>query len=480
MPNAAKTILILVVLSLVSGATAQPARPGFGRQWVKTHDFTIDALVTRSTTLHMGYYAGANMNVLLEWKNRDGINDKINDFGIRWHIVGVRKNITASDEEFAVIVQDTRQDLIQRLATYPGCEAMLTWDEGNFNQFAFTRMIPQHQWARAAFPDLLHLTNIYGSGKESFGSYGTDPDTGLPYADYYEYVLDMIHYTGVDVVSFDSYPIRNECTTAECLQALWFKSLIDVRNAALVYDIPYWCFIQAMESFNDGKWRLPNELQLRLMVFSALTYGYTGLQYFIYEAADVYQHTIVDSEGKPNLVLYVPITQINAEAFNIGQAIRQLRSTDVRTVNAPVDFVPRVDPFSASAPAALACGIQYIDTDGACLIGFFEDDDSYPYFMLTDLSYDDGATPESAATNYTIHFDDSIDTVHRLHRETGDIATLAPVNGDISITLPGGTGELFKVGGNPVFGIEYPVGDLNRDRQVDLRDLAVLLSNWFD
>ena len=98
--------------------------------------------------------------------------------------------------------------------------------------------------------------------------------------------------------------------------------------------------------------------------------------------------------------------------------------------------------------------------------------------MLTDLSYGDSETPQSAATNYTVHFDASIDTVHRLHRETGEIENLTPVNGDISITLPGGTGEIFKVGGNPVFGIEYPIGDLNKDRRVNLEDMAIVTHDW--
>ena len=200
-----------------------------------------------------------------------------------------------------------------------------------------------------------------------------------------------------------------------------------------------------MESFNDGKWRLPNELQLRLMVFSALTYGYTGFQYFMYEAADVYEHTIVDSTGMPDPLLYTPIAQINAEAFNIGQVLRFLRSTDIRKMN--TTLVPRVDDLSSSAPGAVACGMQYINASGAFLVGFFEDDEGYPYFMLTDLSYGDSETPESAATTYMIHFDAAVDTVHRLHRETGIFETLTPVGGNISITLPGGTGELFKVVG---------------------------------
>ena len=74
------------------------ARPGFGHQWVRSHDFTIDAVIVRDSSLFMSTYAGANLTKALIWEKRNGINDKVNAYGMPWHITGLTKN-TNPDEQ---------------------------------------------------------------------------------------------------------------------------------------------------------------------------------------------------------------------------------------------------------------------------------------------------------------------------------------------------------------------------------------------
>ena len=66
--------------------------------------------------------------------------------------------------------------------------------------------------------------------------------------------------------------------------------------------------------------------------------------------------------------------------------------------------------------------------------------------MLVNVKRDKGESAEAMALSYTLTFDDSVDHLYRLNRETGDVARMELAAHTLQVKLPGGTGDLFKIG----------------------------------
>jgi len=160
--------------------------------------------------------------------------------------------------------------------------------------------------------------------------------------------------------------------------------------------------------------------------------------------------------------LYPGVQSANVEIKNLGKSLRYLTSSAVHFV-----------PIHNSTPNGLqnwaqgAGGdthIQSITADGGYaaykdgLIGFFTDDLGEKYFMLTNLYHE--AYSSSADTSQTFHvaFDSSVTQLMRLNRLTG-IQEILPLTGNaLTVTLPGGTGDLFKYVTGAPFATDEPVG----------------------
>jgi len=65
--------------------------------------------------------------------------------------------------------------------------------------------------------------------------------------------------------------------------------------------------------------------------------------------------------------------------------------------------------------------------------------------MASNLWHDAGASAIDRVLPVTIKFAPDVKEVHRLNRRTGQVEQLAIDDGTLKITLPGGTGDLFKL-----------------------------------
>ena len=79
------------------------------------------------------------------------------------------------------------------------------------------------------------------------------------------------------------------------------------------------------------------------------------------------------------------------------------------------------------------------------LLGLFRDDAGGSYFMLTNLRHSRMGSARETTLRFTIHFEPEVKRVCRLSRATGEVDALPVVDGRLRLTLPGGTGDLFKV-----------------------------------
>jgi hypothetical protein len=126
-----------------------------------------------------------------------------------------------------------------------------------------------------------------------------------------------------------------------------------------------------------------------------------------------------------------------------------------------------VDIANAANKGALKDGV----------IGWFDDDIGETYFMLTNVFHGTGMTSAQTSLSFLVQFDNTIDSILRLNRITGEPEKLTLNDHTLSLTLPGGTGDLFKYHDNrPFAGI--PIGDADLDGDVDIDDLSILAVNY--
>jgi len=78
------------------------------------------------------------------------------------------------------------------------------------------------------------------------------------------------------------------------------------------------------------------------------------------------------------------------------------------------------------------------------LLGFFTDDQGQKYFMLTNLWHDKGGTADDFTLAFTLKFKPQVKDIYRLNRLSGKSEPIKPIDGVVTLRLPGGTGDLFK------------------------------------
>ena len=81
------------------------------------------------------------------------------------------------------------------------------------------------------------------------------------------------------------------------------------------------------------------------------------------------------------------------------------------------------------------------------LLGQFTDDHGGEYFMLTNLAQGPEMSAKEGEVTFHVKFADGAAALYRLNRYTGKSEKVMNAGGrELAVTLPGGTGDLFKWG----------------------------------
>ena len=465
MLGSAMVLAILVMLALGACAMAaddgRAARPkDFGKRWVRSHPFTIMSPVQHARTLDMQQYRAAGMTSLQVWKPKPAILGKATADGISWHCTGLRSR-RRSKLPFDMLMTDREKARARRLQrTYPGGAGWFVWDEPRHP--AFPTMADAMKWFRETFPDMLVYSNLYCAGGNHGKYYHSkvDPATGdyskppVPYT-YEIYLQEYIDLCQPDLLMIDCYPFtkyeNNDDVTAVSVR--WFDTLETVRKVAMKADIPYWIFVQTFGY--TRRWYVASESDLRMEVFSALAYGFTGISHFLYQDPS-FPDAMLDGDGIPTRIFY-EAAEVNREVLRIGRALRFLTSTDVRYVpgmgyrrgkSVRNDLPKGAKAFTPAAGKAY--GIADIEVRGLSasrngLVGFFRDDDGGRYFMLVNVRRARGVSAADMEATFILRFDPAVKKLTRLSRITGKVENVPLKDGTLTLTLPGGTGDLFKL-----------------------------------
>ena len=413
-------------------ADAPSARPAdFGKRWVRSHPYTLMGLCINREPHNVEDYVAAGFNHMLAWRPwRPGVMEPTAAAGLTWfgHLewVGQSKGVRPG------LKHEYRKTAAMLTEKYPGNVGWILNDEPHGDEMELTGRAVE--WVRRKYPDKLVLSNNFGRRAR--------------------HVRNYLKRIKPDVMMFDRYPFSPKHEGWENPDG-WFRCINAARQEALRANIPYWVFVQ---SFDGSGRKYFSESDLRVQLFVHLTYGFTGQAYFIYDYwKDQKAPCLVDADQKPTYI-HRHTARANPEVLNVGKAIRFLTSTRVFAV--PVG--ERIEPLVRRrilpvwTPKALAedpiRSIRIVEPGRGRhgLIGYFKDDAGQRYFMLTNLWRRHGQRKGSAENTrlaFRVVLDPGIQSIYRLSRTSGEVEQLrieSPEDG-LTLTLPGGTGDLFKI-----------------------------------
>ncbi len=445
-----------------------------GIQWVRDHDFTIMGLVGNMEAYNMNnplQYKEANMTAFMEWTTHNEYHLACNNTtGLPWFLHIAPHPDGLSDEVKSLAYRFT--------SMFPNNAGWYVWDEPA--PYSYATVAQSINWFRQTFPNSLAYSNLGG------GEFRDDP-VGT--------IANYVNVVNPDVLMYDRYPYAWDGSTGNN-----FVHISAMRQKGLETGLPTWVWIQSFGNEDFGL-RTPSESDLRREVYQHMTYGFKGISYFTY-TPEVGQ-AMVNTDQTANQIYY-DAQKLNSEVKVLGEAMKYLRSLEVCYVpgqheeffykwwdpeNPGVEIVKNDIPDgtyswvpnSGADTAIESISVSGMGEDNNGLIGFFTDDEGQLYFMLTNLKNGPNLTAEQAALDFTIVFNDNItDEIFRLNAETGFVDMIPLVNNTVTLTLSGGTGELFKYYDGNFVNVELPFlpGDANGDGVVSAGDYASVQANF--
>jgi hypothetical protein len=407
--------------------TEDPADPGFGKQWVRQNPFTIFAVPTGedrwAATGGLTTYENTGFTTAWTYGWDRYVTDEASPAGMPWHAYVPAQNPYGAAGYFDAI------------RTIPGGTAYMIGDEpsrAEMESYALTL-----KYVKSQDPNVLTYVNafpIYASQAQLRGD-----SSGTPYA-YDQYVRDIMDIVKPDVLMYDYYPFHGGTTDYNG----YFYNMKVIRDEALARDVPYWAWAQ---SWGGGGARLPSESELRMQLFSHLTAGYTGVGYWTYTRYAAHDTGLFDANNQPTPLL-AAAADANREIENLGNVLRFAQSTDLRFVQGSHSAPGGLSNWTLGAGGDSHLLSIIVGAGGSYrngLIGFFEDDNGELLFMLTNLNQSSALSAEGAALTFILQFDSSVTGLFHLDRETG-LQEMIALNAahQLVISIPGGTGELFK------------------------------------
>lgn len=413
-----------------------PRDANFGRDWIRDRDFTLSAW---DATKYYSQYKQSGFNAVL------GGGPEAIAAGVEDHYLGAFSQLdNASRTEIHIALNQGVSAFMLRDETPPG-------DIAGIGQVA--------EYIRSLSPDAFLIAGL-GSSNPA-------------------YIDNIVNTIRPEAVVHAFYPFQGTSNATDD----WFPALSNtalVRERTLHHNVAYFSYVQTFEDFETGtntiddNRRLPTESEFRAEAFAKLSAGAKGLIYFRFQNNPLTEdEALIDPDGNSS-PLYTPVASANQEILNLGKSLRHLTSTDWRFLSGGVSTTPaEMSAWNASAGNGL---IDAISIGGPSLsrkdglVGYFTDDDGDDYFMLANTYHGDSLDAAAAAVSFTITFDSAVDTIWRLNRLTGLVEQINLTNSILNLTLPGGTGDLFKFGDGNFAGLEIATGDFDGDGDVDGRD----------
>ena len=440
-PTQLRLLLAFMLIMLPTAGWAQRSLT-FGKDWVESHPFLISGWASAVADLDLFHESGLNAVM----SGSGGPIAQAADNSIPWIYLA---NYSAAEET------GWKRNVLNQLAKPHNMGwAWFMDDEPKANQFA--ELAAFAAWLKdpaSGASEMLITASLWDSVLHPRPALYWGDETNPTYT-YEQYLHDWITIVRPDVLSYSAYPYlgnyaRYPATgVAPDNLETHLNTLMRARHAALQHNLPYQVWVRA-EKYRHGT----GDSELRLQLFSALTTGHKGIYYFQYEHrnSEAYLVNYGDladpTDDTPN-ELYPIAAAANAEVARLGESLRFLQSQSVYFIQKGTEtYIPsRIPAYAPGVQQPQMTGVKITSpagrfTDG--MLGFFEDYNNEEYFMLTNLDFDanDSATD---AIDFEVQFDSSVNSLLRLNRLTGQDEVIQLASNRLRVTLPGGTGDLFK------------------------------------
>lgn len=406
-------------VSVSRGLQAATRAPDFGRQWLRSNAFMISSWDTVADPEKLQQFVDANLNSALS-----GWYIAQQQHGIQQHYLGGHSSLT-----------DDARNQIHIASHLPNLAGWLLKDE----------IAPAEIDGVAAIADYIRAVDSTGILYAGMGSTGP------------EYIDSVVSKVKPDALIHAYYPFFGASGTQLDNH---FSDFVYFREGALRHNLPFFTYIQSFDDPNtvDDR-RIPSESELRFESFTKLTGGAQGIVYFVFDpnrGIPANKNAFIDRDGNQT-PLYAAAQQMNKEIANIGQSLRAIDTivwryvpgiTDGQANHVPLDMIGFA-PDSAIDPHVISVSVDIADDNNTGnmkdgVIGWFKDDHGNLYFMLTNVYHGTGLSAAETSLDFIIEFDSSVSELLRLNRLTGLQEIIPLVDHKLYLTLPGGTGDLFK------------------------------------
>jgi len=273
-----------------------------------------------------------------------------------------------------------------------------------------------------------------------------------------------------DVFSFDHYPLLRDGGISEH----YLFDLAWGRQTSMRYRLPYWIYLQSYGRKEQQAYRIPDQADIRFLVFTFLAHGGTGIQWFMYYGYE--EDMVMDSQVRdPGRTpsekhtyetsyptrSWFAVRDVAPEVRVLSRAIVHLRPKgnvayvgngllwDRKAPGYP-NYNP-VIPFRNErfkGRGALR-SIKILDKENlGAMVGFFDDEAGQEYFMVVNLQHGAKMSKMDGLKTLRLVFNRNVEKIERLNRLTGRVEVLrtkaARGRRTLDVRLEGGTGDLFK------------------------------------
>ena len=345
------------------------------------------------------------------------------------------------------------KEAIAEAMKIPGHSFLMPGDEPSDDRpEKLAEIVKLNEWVRETYPETIAFVNL-----------------SIAKADHDAY----IRRCQPDVFSFDHYPLHRDGTT----NGSYLYNLAWGRQTAMRHHLPYWMYLQSFGRVRDRPtyaYRIPDEADIRFLVFTFLAHGGTGVQWFIYYG---YEESVVmdcSREGPPGKSpepspyenedatrAWHAVRDVAPEAQILAQAILNLRPIgEIGYVGNGMLWDHDAPEFSRYSPVipfrnrpfsgrGLLRSVEILgEKEMGALVGFLVDRAGQEYFMVVNLQHGPNQTKIDGLKTLRLVLDQGVEKIERLNRMTGCVEVLATKADDrrrvLDVRLEGGTGDLFK------------------------------------
>jgi hypothetical protein len=459
-----RQIAQIVVATIVAcGLRANASAESKAHRWLHQHGTVLLAGATHDLSrsdFDVETYLAVGYNALWDANPSKMLFDLADEHRIPWFCNGVKGRIESPNAGGFIVYDEPH---FRKVSSLDGSERVYRpYLSGLPGPLGLGIGGPRHKELR--FLNLMGMDSYPQGGIKPKALWGDDTNPDYTYS---QYVQDVLNIWQPDVLMHDHYPFgETRSPLRYYFSNNFYEHMEIIRRAALARNIPYWRYNQAYGKINDRA--QPSRSQARLELFAGLTYGFTGFVHYWYDQPHDRDRGLVCMFFDANADatdFHGDVSDAVQEVSHLGRAVIHLLSTGIRYVSSDrTTEVPR-GALSWDNPGQLLSNLdpyqKRITVTGQhdgddFIIGFFMDPAGERYFMPVNVRHDPESTADCSETvRIEFDFSDSgINRLLRLNRRTGRVEPIeAPgplmkvgLNGrhQLTLTLPGGTGDLFK------------------------------------